>query len=52
MIIKPANTIPITPGKSCSIGVSLKNNHPKIKEEGIPRYSNGARVLGDITLYA
>ena len=34
------------------MGVSLKNNQPKIKDEGIPRYSNGARVLGDITLYA
>ena len=39
-----------TPGNNCSQGASLKNNHPKIKEDGIPKYSKDAILLAEINL--
>ena len=44
--------IPKTPGKSWSIGASAKNIQPKINDEGMPKYSNGANILGKTNLYA
>ena len=42
----PAKIINNTPGNKISNGASLKNNHPRIKDMGIPKYSNGAKIEG------
>ena len=39
-------------GKSCDHGASLKNNQPRIKDDGIPKYSNEAILLAEINRYA
>ena len=51
-IIKPPATIKKTPGMSLSNGASSKNNQPKMKENGMPKYSKGERLLGCVRRYA
>ena len=48
----PPNTINRTPGNKESNGVSLKKYQPSRKENGIPKYSNGDKLLGSVMRYA
>ena len=50
--MNPAKNIKKTPGKSCEIGNSLKHNHQRMIDRGIPKYSNGANKPGSKVLYA
>ena len=49
-IINPATTIKIAPGNSCPKGFSEKKNQPRNTDDGIPKYSKGAKMVGDVAL--
>ena len=49
---QPPAMIRITPGNNFEKGASSKKNHPMTKETGIPKYWNGERLLGSVSLYA
>tara|TARA_B100000035_G_scaffold308292_1_gene312730 strand:+ start:601 stop:792 length:192 start_codon:yes stop_codon:yes gene_type:complete len=40
-----------TPGNKISNGASAKNNHPKINDIGMPKYSKGAKREGSTIRY-
>ncbi len=46
----PANIINRAPGNNCPNGFSEKKTHPRKIDDGIPIYSKGAKILGDVDL--